>query len=273
MIFFWSINMYSQFTGNYTLKTGEIEPENLLIVLDTKGSFHMLKKGQCLKGIWELVEKNKIVLKFSNDPIDLFVFDWDGTDRVYFQNFGFQNFYFNMGLKSKNQNIFRPILKQRDGCAYKEYLSIKIPRKEMDEVTIAIDEPKKDYALYTYSIPEKYEGICIVANKGKDIKSENWTIEFKDKKYTLNNIEELKKSNNKNDSAIKVLAVQMQRFKKAEIEKFREENSWLGDVPIQKVEAKMSYKTIDASGKSILTDECDENYDPGPFHYEPSKQK
>lgn len=263
-ILLFSVPSYAQFPGHYIVKTGLVVYPEIHFVLQENGSFQAFCGDLHCEGVWKSAVKNKAELKIVKvNPVNLFVFsDKKYSGQVYFHGFGDKQTFFNIGKKDQKTKTFRPVYKEQPQCTYEEGVSIDVLRDDFNTITIGVNTPYDTigagkHVLYTYRIPDEYEGVYMVVEGTAFLKQKIMTLEYKDDKYLLDSKEGFEKQPGELFLA-EVLASQMRAVEKARIDKLKDEHRWLKECRIETIQPEITYGAISITEPPVFTVECPE---------------
>ena len=259
-----SVPSYAQFPGHYIVQTGLVTYPEIHFVLQKNGSFRAFCGEMHGEGIWRSAVKNKAELKITKvNPVNLFVFSGKKySGQVYFHGFGDKETFFSIGKEEQKNKTFRPVYKEQPQCPYDEDVSIDVPRDDFNTITIGANTPydpigTEKHVLYTYRIPEEYEGVYMVVEGIAFLKQKIMTVEYKDDKYLLDDKEGFEKEPGELFLA-EVLASQMKAVEKARIDKLKQQHRWLKECSMEMIQPEITCGIINRTDSPVFTVDCPE---------------
>lgn len=253
----------AQFAGYYTAESVDGSKEKVHFILEETGRFFISGESFYRTGKWKQTDKHTVSFTFDvTDLVNLYVSAGNNHGgQICFYGFADKKAFVRISPGDAGA-YFRPVYREEPKCTYAIYEYVKVPPKECSEITVAIKLPAKgkDTAayLYTYRIPEKYDEIYLLVDNNAFPRNRAVTIENKDGKYRLGNIE-LQKHPDMPDSLPQWLQAQTEQLTRRQIAAFRKER-FVKNGPVEKIVPQRSRKNITVTDAPIISVACpDEN--------------
>ncbi|QJB30575.1 hypothetical protein HF329_04375 [Chitinophaga oryzae] len=264
MLLLISASASAQFTGYYTAESVDGSKEKAHFILDEAGRFYVFIGNMYVDGQWKPINKNKVSFEFGQpDLVDLYVSAGNSHGgQICFSGFADKDAFVRIGPGGPGTS-FRRVYREEPKCSYSLYEYVRVNRQECNDITVAIKLPPggKDTSAYVYSyqIPEKYDEIYLLVNNNAFPRGQrNVSIEYKDGRYLLGNIE-LQKQPNAPSSLPQLLVTRYEQLNQDRIKAFRKER-YVKNGPVEKITPQKSRQSIAVVDEPVISIACpDEN--------------